>query len=148
MTWNGDISHMGHLADRIGDLAGVASRVAAKVSDKIASAMQTEFDEGVDPYGDPWEPLAEATVDRGRTPPPLTDTATMRGTLRVAPMPRAGVQITIAHPAAPHQTGWSGPQGSGPARPILPARGELPQEWQIMIEDEVRRDIARAKRRA
>lgn len=109
--------------------------------------MQAEFDDGVDPYGDPWEPLADATTDRGRTPPPLTDTGAMRGSLSVRPMRGAGVQITIDHPAAPHQTGWSGPQGSGPARPILPARGELPIAWQDLIAEEIDRDV-RARRRA
>ncbi len=143
MTWNGDISQMGQLADRIADLASVPSRVARRVGERLEGAIAEEFDEGRDPYGDPWEALAESTIDRGRFPPPLTDKRDMRNSVRAFPLPHAGVALTISHPAAPHQTGWSGVQGSGPARPILPARSELPVEWQEIIEDEIRRDIRR-----
>jgi hypothetical protein len=131
--WSGDISRMGQLADRLADLAGVPSRAAPRVAQGINRRMVEDFDEGHDPYGTAWKPLATATVDKGRTPPPLTDTSTMRDTLKVRPLPRVGVGIVIDHPAAPHQSGWSGRQGSGPARPIVPQRNELPAEWQAMI---------------
>lgn len=141
--WDGDISRMGDLADRIADLATVPSYVAKKVSYGIAELVAAEFDAGEDPYGTAWKPLAKATLDKGRHPPPLTDTRAMRESLRVRPMAHAGVSITINHPAAPHQTGWSGPRGSGPARPILPAREELPESWQELIEDLTEAEIKR-----
>ena len=134
MTWSGDISRMGQLGDRLADLARLPSRVSARVAEDIGAAIQSEFDGGQDPYGNAWQKLAPATLDRGRTPPPLTDSGAMRGSLRVSPLPRAGVGITIDHPAAPHQTGWSGPQGSGPARPILPA-GVMPATWNRAIRE-------------
>lgn len=141
---------MGQLADRLNDLARIPSRVSAKVAPKIAELIQEEFDDGADPYGTPWEPLAEATLAKGRTPPPLTDTLhsppNMRDTVHVRPMQAAGVKITIDHPAAPHQTGWNGRQGQGPARPPLPARGELPAGWQEVIESEIERDVRRVRR--
>ena len=136
MSWSGDISQMGQLAERVADLAGVPSRAAAKVAHEIERLIVEEFDQGADPYGTAWKPLAQATLDQGRTPPPLTDTRAMRDSLRVKPLARAGVGITIAHPAAPHQTGWHGKQGSGPARPILPAR-EMPPLWAEVIESAV-----------
>jgi Phage virion morphogenesis family len=141
--WSGDISAMGHLADRLADLAGVPSRAAAKVSRELGHLIEEEFDAGADPYGTAWSPLAQATTDKGRTAPPLTDTRTMRDSVRVRPLPRAGVGITISHPAAPHQTGWNGKQGSGPARPILPARAELPPLWSEAIEAAVLEEFRR-----
>ncbi len=147
MGWDGDISQMGHLADRIGDLARVPSRIAATVSRTIADLIQDEFDEGADPYGKAWAPLADATLDKGRTPPPLTDREYLRGSVLVRPMRPAGIAITVAAPyAAPHQTGWVGPRSSGPARPILPARAELPPAWQDAIEEAAEADVRKVVR--
>lgn len=145
MGWSGDISQIGQLADRMADLANVPSRVAARVSQKLAENIQDEFAAGTDPYGEPWQPLAPATVARGRGAPPLTDTGDMLDSLRVAPLPGAGVSITIAHPAAPHQTGWSGDKSIGPARPILPAGESFPELWEEILtkaaEDEFRKAV-------
>jgi hypothetical protein len=137
---------MGHLADRVADLAEIPSRIAGRVSEEIAGLIQDEFDAGEDPYGTAWKPLAEATLDKGRTPPPLTDTRAMRDSVQVRPMVGAGIQITIGHPSAPHQTGWSGPQGSGPARPILPERAEMPPGWDQAIEEAFEAEFRRRQR--
>jgi hypothetical protein len=59
----------------------------------------------------------------------------------VRPMRGAGVVITIDHPAAPHQTGWSGPISDGPARPILPSRGDLPVSWKRELDKLTRKEI-------
>jgi hypothetical protein len=142
MAWDGDIGRMGQLAERVADLASVPSRAAAKVSRELGVLIADEFDAGADPYGTAWAPLAKATLAAGRTPPPLTATGAMRSSVAVSPLPHAGVGITIAHPAAPHQTGWSGPQGSGPARPILPER-EMPPLWAEAIEGAVREEFRR-----
>lgn len=142
MTWEGDLSRMSALAERIEDMARIPSRVAGIVSRQISDAIQREFDDGEDPYGDAWEPLAEATLERGREAPPLTDTALLRGSIKVAPLPGAGVGIRVGAPyAAPHQTGWSGPQGDGPKRAILPDRGELPDEWTDILSLAMQREF-------
>jgi Phage virion morphogenesis family len=132
---------MGHLADRLGDLANVPARASRTVAFELEGFLAEEFDAGRDPYGDAWEPLAQATIDRGRTPPPLTDTGAMRHSVQVRPTRGSGVSVTLSHPAEDHQTGWSGPQGDGPARPILPDRGGLPEAWEHAIEDAVDRDV-------
>ena len=132
MGWDGDISRMGKLADRIADLASVPSRAARRVSDEIAGLIEEEFGAQADPYGTPWEPHAEATVQRWGPHPILQLTQEMRSSVDVRPMAGAGVSITIDHPAAPHQTGWDGPQGSGPARPMLPS-GDMPPKWRETI---------------
>ena len=140
--WNGDISQMGRLADRIADLAEVPSRASKAVSFEIEGFLQDEFDAGRDPYGSAWVPLSEATLAKGRTPPPLTDTGALRDGLRVRPLPGSGIAITSDELyAAPHQTGWSGAQGDGPARPILPALSELPEAWTEAIDEAVAKEF-------
>jgi hypothetical protein len=132
MTWRGDIGGMGRLADRIEDLARIPSRAAATVALELEALIEAEYEGGHDPYGEPWEPLAEATIAKGRHFPPLTDTGAMRLGSTVTPTQYAGVAIYIPHPGAPHQTGWSGPQGDGPARPTLPSR-DMPRSWRDAI---------------
>ena len=65
MTWTGDISRMGHLADRVADLAEVPSRASAAIARDLEGLIADEFDAGTDPYGQPWKALAAATVLRG-----------------------------------------------------------------------------------
>lgn len=143
MPWDGDISRMGQLADRIADLASVPSRASKRVSQGIEGLLQEEFDAGQDPYGTAWQPLQDETLAKRSqtTEPPLTDFGAMRRSLGVKPMKGAGVSITIDHPAAPHQTGWVGKQGRGPARPILPMRGDLPETWIEAIEGAISDEI-------
>ena len=146
MSWDGDISKMGDLAQHIATLASVPSRASKRVAEAIEQLILDEFDAGADPYGNAWAPLEEVTLQkRSQTSePPLTDYGTMRRSLIVRPMSGAGISITIDHPAAPHQTGWSGPRGSGPARPILPSKG-MPLAWQEAIEtatdEEIRKSV-------
>jgi hypothetical protein len=130
----GDLGQLDRLAARLGELAEVPSRAARDASASIEELIEEEFDQGADPYEKPWADLAPATLDKGRTPPPLTDSGAMRGTVQVRPLAGAGVGVTIDHPAGVHQTGWSGPRGSGPSRPVLPARGELPEGWIEALE--------------
>lgn len=145
MGWNGDISHMGRLAENIGKLASVPSQAAADAADSIATLIEQEFDAGEDPYGNEWEPLSTATKANGRTPPPLTDTGAMRGSVRVQPMRGAGISITVDHPAAPHQTGWTGSRGTGPARPILPSYA-FPRGWREALDRAVSAAAKRSQR--
>lgn len=121
----------GDLSDRLGDLASIPARVAKDASKRIASLIDTQFNDGVDPYGEPWAPLMPATIKKGRTPPPLTDTRAMRDGVTVSPGKGAGVTIEIeADYAQYHQAGTA----NMVARPILPAEADLPDEWQDAIE--------------
>lgn len=138
----GNLSRMGQLQARLRDLAEVPSRAARRVSEDLSVLIQEEFDAGADPYGREWDPLADATRERGRTEPPLTDSGAMRGGIRVAPLPGAGVGVTLPHPAEPHQTGWSGPRSDGPSRPILPS-GVMPARWREVIMDAVESEVRR-----
>lgn len=135
MAWDGNIDHMGQVAANMGKLAAVPARAARKVADGIYVLVEDEFEEGQDPYGHEWRELTEATLAKRSqdTEPPLTDYGNMRDSLSVKPMRGAGVSITIDHPAAPHQTGWHGSQGSGPARPIFPSL-RMPTAWREVID--------------
>lgn len=143
MTWNGDIAAMGALAARAADLANVPERASFRVAVDIEQLIEEEFTAGTDPYGHAWRGLAPSTQARGRTDPPLTDSGAMRSSVSVFARMGGGIAITIDHPAAPHQTGWSGPVGSGPARPILPDRG-MPATWREAIDTAVDEEVARA----
>lgn len=140
MTWSGDISKMGRLAENIGKLASVPSRASARVAVEIKALIQQEFDAQADPYGNAWAPHAPATIERHGSHAILDLSGDMRRSLDVRPMRGAGVSITIDHPSEDHQTGWDGPQGKGPARPILPRAG-LPPLWKEAIDAAVLAEI-------
>lgn len=133
MGWTGDISKMGQLARNVGRLASVPSRASVPVSKDIAALIAEEFQHQADPYGNAWKAHAPATVERHGAHPILDLDGNMRRSVAVRPMAGAGVSITIDHPAGVHQTGWSGAQGSGPARPILPS-GPMPARWRERID--------------
>lgn len=139
MTLSGNINELGRIGATVNSLGDVPRIAESLAAEKIEALVSLEFDVGVDPYGEPWQPLAPATIASGRFAPPLTDTRELRESLLVYPSREAGVRVTIgtaSHPAGPHQDGWSGRQGSGPARPILPTpeRG-LPLSWESAIQD-------------
>ncbi len=143
MGWTGDTSVVGMLAHRIESMSGVPARALARISEAIGAEIAQEFDAGRDPYGDPWVPLADATLAKGRTPPPLTDSGNMRNSVKTKPIGPSDLLITIAHPALPHQTGWSGKQGKGPARPLVPTQG-MPASWGSAIDSAVRAEFERS----
>jgi hypothetical protein len=113
-------------AQALRKLARVPSQVAAEVARKISEDIQGNFDAGVDAYKKPWKPLAPATLAKGRTPPPLTDTRKGRRSIKVAPLAGAGVGITVSDPKMGiHQAGAG---GHPPRRSFLPT-GVLPRKW-------------------
>lgn len=137
MAWNGDISKMGQLAANIGKLASVPARASKRVAKEIKSLIQEEFREQADPYGNAWRPHMALTTYRHGMHPILDLTGQMKESLDVRPRAGAGISITIDHPSEDHQTGWDGPQGSGPARPILPSN-RFPARWKEVIDAAVR----------
>ena len=137
----GDLAALGSLADHVRRLASVPARAAVKVQFALEDLVLGEFEAGHDPYGTPWAALSETTIDRGRFPPPLTDTSQMKDSFHATPRSTSGsggsgIELSIDHPARPHQTGWSGPRGRGPARPIFPT-GEFPAAWSDRIGEAV-----------
>lgn len=133
MSMAGDFKGLGQLERNIGRLAAVPSQASRDAAERIHGRLQEQFDRGVDPYGKPWAPLRPATIRRGRTSPPLTNTREMRDhELEVSPLPGAGIGVTF-NPEAPalfHQKGTS----RMAARPILPT-GTLPAGWNQDLKD-------------
>lgn len=140
-----DLSGLDELIDNLRELADVPSRAARQAAEGIDEAIQRQFDDGVDPYGAAWEPLAESTIARtpDREGGPLDNTGAMRAGIVVAPSSGAGIAITFdADYAQYHQTGTK----SMPARKILPEE-ELPEEWEDAIAEAVHDAAERTMRR-
>lgn len=120
------------LAQNIHSLPTAIRRKVAEASRKeMQSLLDEEFEQGIDPAGEEWKPLAESTRKRGRTPPPLTDTRTMRGTVKAV---RVGLNVAIDadFPAQAHQEGY--PEGNLPRRAIWPDEDTLPERYRVPIE--------------
>ncbi|MEY5061185.1 MAG: Phage virion morphosis family [Planctomycetota bacterium] len=125
---------VGSLESIIGALDGLRDlvpEIALEASIEIFETTDSLFVLGADPYGETWAPLAPATLAKGRTPPPLTDTGAMRESLRVA-VTETAIVASLESPAGYHQDGTR----YMPARPVLPdyARG-LPDAWRASITD-------------
>ncbi len=136
MSWND--ADLAAWAERIRALSQLPTRAAELAASKIAGLVEQSFATGTDPYGRSWTPLASSTVARGRRPPPLTESGAMRGSLGVEATGGGRIEGQIAHPAQPHQTGWIGPRGSGPARPLAPTTAEgMPRAWSDACRDAV-----------
>lgn len=142
------IASLDELAVAAEGLARIPELAAKGAADGIRAAIQAEFDAGQDPYGRSWVAVTETTMALRKVTTsdetPLTDTHGLRDSLNVyVRQDGPGVAIEIGepdHPAAPHQRGWSGPQNTGPARPILPYAG-LPDTWERAIEEAVAASI-------
>lgn len=137
------MSGLGSLAKTLDKLARVPSQIAGDAAKTIATEIQRQFDNGLDPYGEPWEQLADSTVARGRTPPPLTDTWEMRDGIEVRPMPGSGISISFEVDYAIHHQ-YGAPRANVPQRAILPPAGVLPDTWKRALADAQERAFKRA----
>jgi hypothetical protein len=134
-AWQGDIDDLGRLADNLARLAEIPSQASREAADGIARAIDDQFAGGVDPYGVPWAPLKESTIDKKGSSDILIDTSAMRDTVKVAPAQGAGVTVTFdAEYAGFHQTGFVVGKTKVPARKLLP-EGEIPDTWARAIAD-------------
>lgn len=131
MGITGDFAGLGKLQANLRRLAEVPSRAAADASERIAALIQEEFDAQSDPYGNAWEPHADATVRRWGEHPILDLTGDMRGNVDVSPQRGAGIKVTFDEPYAEyHHTGTP----NMPARPVLPIN-TLPSSWTSALEE-------------
>ncbi len=129
---------MGSLAEEIKKLEAIAAappKIAALAASQIATAVDREFAQGSDPYGDAWAALSESTTSKGRFDPPLNDTGAMKGSA-TASAEGTSVRVTVEEPANFHQSGTA----DMPARPILPTDGgALPDAWNAAYEAAAKR---------
>ena len=130
MALTGNFAALNHLAHQLQELDQVPSRASATAAQELDQALQVEFTEGTDPFGNPWLPLAPATTRKGRSAPPLTDTGKMRASARAA-AERAGLAVHVAPPAPFLEA----------KRPILPIRGETPGAWEGIVREAVQHEL-------
>jgi hypothetical protein len=131
MGFTGDLGQLMRLGEALHDLPSAIERAPARISSELDPLLQAEFDAGQDPYGAAWLPLAPATVAKGRSAPPLTDTGKMRASAQ-ARAERDGVAVTIDPPA----------QFLESARPMMPEGQTLPGAWSDVVRASVQREIA------
>jgi phage gpG-like protein len=102
-------------------LPRLMSRATRDAADLLEDTIHAQFEAGVDPYGMPWAPLAESTMKRGRTPPPLTDSGALAA-VRVDPLQSAGILVAFDEDYARyHQSGTS----RMPQRRLVPDDGNF-----------------------
>ena len=120
------------LAKTVRQLQRVPAQMARPVADRLNRWIQEGFDKGEDPYGVAWAPLAQATLDRGRFPPPLTDTRRMRSQAILVPLSGSGLALLpqISY-GRRHMAGTP----DMPKRRYYPDAG-IPAAWHRVIEEE------------
>ena len=150
-----NVRGMGQLADRLGELASVPSRAAKGAAERINEELVRQFEEGVDPYGKPWEALAPRTLLKHDEPPLQGEFGQRPGDMAdgtiASPGSGSGVELTVPFPGAIHQTGARKPPSwRMPARKILPDKGTLPESWREAIDASVSEAFAKTmgRRRA
>lgn len=145
------IAELGRLQATLHELTLVPRKVAEIAAPKIDRLLRQQFRDGQDPYGKAWAPLKPATLAKGRTPPPLTDSTDLRdGTgASVAPGNRAGIRLRVgARYGYFHQAGYRNARTGGkvPARRILPQFG-LPRAWSAILREAARKAFRQAVQR-
>lgn len=119
------------LAAALRELSKVPAQISKDYARWSTQRLREGYAEGKDPFGNSWAPLAKATLARGRTPPPLTDTTAMRDSTEAVPAPGAGVTFKIGPwYAVIHYEG--APAANIPAREMLP-HGGLPPKWRAEL---------------
>lgn len=89
------------------NLPRAMSQATTDAADLLEDVIEQQFDQGHDPYGEPWAPLQPSTLRRGRRPPPLTDEGALRA-VRVDPQQHAGIVVAFDEDYAVfHQLGTS-----------------------------------------
>jgi phage gpG-like protein len=84
MPIRGDFPEIRQAFDRIRKLGTAGPELWKRAAPLIRARIDDQFVRGVNPYGTKWKALAPATLRKGRTPPPLTDTGAMHASLKVS----------------------------------------------------------------
>lgn len=142
------------LSQLVRKLATVPAQASARIARDLNTEIQSNFDRGVDPFGRAWKGLAKSTQEKGRHPPPLTDTGRGRASVTAKPMAGAGVAIVVGvlymiyhqFGGKSHLRGHRKNKNFGrdadrskvrmrpPRRSFLPQGNEWPKRWVAIIE--------------
>jgi hypothetical protein len=142
------IEAIGRLKGVVRRLAELPRKVAEEAKPGLDRLLREEFVNGTDPYGRAWAPLKPSTIARGRRPPPLDDTGTLkRGT--TVELQRGRTPGLLLKTGAVygyfHQMGFRIGTTKVPPRRVLPQYG-LPAGWKIVLREAARRVALRAVR--
>ena len=131
----GDFQKLAALKERLEAAAELKLAGADRVAEKFEEQLEHQYDSGTDPHNEGWAELGAATLAKGRTPPPLTDTGEMRRNSK-AVSGLAGIRVSVDKPSKPlvpslHQKGTE----NMPQRQIVPEpRAALPVAWKAAAE--------------
>ena len=117
------------IVQEVQSLSGLPKATTKRVATKIGRLIDQQFDDGVDPYGEPWAPKADGS------PSHLDDTGDMRASVDVSAQ---GTEVTasIDDPFPFHEAGTA----NMPARPILPYKG-TPPAWEDAVDEAVNEEL-------
>ena len=143
----GDFPALRDGISRIRRIGEAGPELWRRIAPTIKSNIAAQFATGVNPYDTPWKPLRPATLAKGRTPPPLTETGALKNSIRVTAAGYTLSVIAADRVAGLHQNGWRrtrnkyrrgkvvGQTTIGPGatkRQILPD-GRIPNKWRQQI---------------
>ncbi len=120
-------------------LAEVPSRATKTAAPLLLARWRADWRAGKDPHGRAWAPLAPATINKGRTPPPMIETGGTLASAAVRPMRGAGLAITVGGFASLHMRA----NRHRPARPTVPTAG-VPSSWRAIIAKAANDQAAKA----
>lgn len=126
-------------------------RALSEIGDAVVASVQLSFRDSVDPYGVPWAPLSEVTLEkrRGSSAQILVDTGRLRNTVNSSRVSGDSVIVAASVIYAATQQfgakqgqfgrgsrGGPTPWGDVPARPFFPVRDKgLPKSLKAEIDE-------------
>jgi len=131
MGISGDISKLGALRKRLGDVVQLAAKVAPVVAPLFKGFVAEGFARKTDPYGGAWKAITAATRKRG-TKSALDRSGRMKGEIDYLPFgTRVKVWLGTAYARFHISTG----------RRTLPRPKDLPARWGQAIEVEAEKQF-------
>lgn len=143
----GDFPALREAMSKIRRIGDAGPELWRRIAPTIRSNIEAQFATGSNPYDTPWKPLRPATLAKGRSAPPLTETGALRGSISVTAVGYT-LEVVAQDPVAGlHQFGWTrkrlkrrrgkvvGVTTLGPGatkRQILPD-GRIPNKWRQQI---------------
>lgn len=139
--FEGDFSGLERLIEKLeGADDALIGRAGERAAEALEERLEDQYERGVDPSNAPWAPVSAATLrarKKKKTPPPLTDTADMRGHSKAVSGVR-GITVRIDRPSGDPRV----PAEMQKTRPIVPEGGsDLPEPWDRAVRDAIDSEI-------
>jgi hypothetical protein len=126
------IAELSALRGNLAALTGVPAKLAERGANRLTRIIRANTAAGLDAYGKPFVPLAPATREKGRQPPPMVASGDSLSETRARPLRGSGIAIVLGgaymHHVRSHKT--------RPARSVIPERSGLPAAWNAALREE------------